>query len=71
MDECYVLNEKYYIEKWNRLIFVTDGNSFDTPFNNPNFSVKDHRIPHVNYLKNQKILLGHTNDPVFTYLSTI
>ena len=71
MDECYVLNEKYYIEKWNRLIFDTDGISFDTPFNNPKFDVKDHKIPHVNYLKNQKILLGHTNAPVFTYLSTI
>ena len=71
MDECYILNEKYYIKKWNRLIFDTDGISFDTPFNNPKFDVKDHKIPHVNYFKNQKILLGHTNAPVFTYLSTI
>lgn len=66
MDECYVLNENYYKKKWN-----IGGTLFDTPFNNPKFSVKDHKIPHVNYFKNQKILLGHTNAPVFTYLSTI
>jgi GT2 family glycosyltransferase len=67
MNECYRLNENYYKTKWN----VGEKNAFSCPFSNPKFSIKNHRIPHINYFKNQKILLGHTNAPVFTYLSTI
>ena len=64
MNECYKRNEIYYKTKWN----IDTASQFKTPFNNPKFDVKNHRIPHINYFKNQKILLGHTNPPTFTIL---
>ena len=62
MNECYKRNEIYYKTKWN----IDTASQFKTPF--PKFDVKNHRIPHINYFKNQKILLGHTNPPTFTIL---
>jgi GT2 family glycosyltransferase len=64
MDQCYKQNEIYYKTKWN----IEGTNKFKYPFNNPKFDVKNNRIPHINYFKNQKILLGHTNAPTFTIL---
>ena len=64
MDKCYKRNEKYYNTKWN----IGNNSQFKHPFNNPNFDVKNYRIPHINYFKNQKILLGHVNPPTFTIL---
>ena len=64
MDQCYKQNEIYYKTKWN----IEGTNKFKYPFNNPKFDVKNNRIPHINYFKNQKILLGHTNSPTFTIL---
>ena len=64
MDQCYKQNEIYYKTKWN----IEGKNNFKYPFNNPKFDVKNNRIPHINYFKNQKILLGHANPPKFTIL---
>jgi GT2 family glycosyltransferase len=61
MNVCYKRNEIYYKTKWN-----IDPGPFPKPF--PKFDVKNHRVPHINYFKNQKILLGHTNPPTFTIL---
>ena len=61
MNECYKRNEIYYKTKWN-----IDPSQFKRPF--PKFDIKNHRIPHINYFKNQKILLGHMNPPTFTIL---
>lgn len=63
MDQCYKRNEIYYKQKWN-----IDRTLFKHPFHNPKFDVRNHRIPHINYFKNQKILLGHVNPPRFTLL---
>jgi GT2 family glycosyltransferase len=63
MDQCYKKNQIYYHTKWN-----IGGTPFKYPFNNSNFDVKNHKIPHINYFENQKILLGHTNPAIFTTL---
>ncbi len=64
MDQCYKRNEHYYKTKWN----IGYKSEYKHPFNNPNIDIKNYRIPHVNYFKNQKILLGHVNPPTFTLL---
>ena len=64
MDQCYKQNEIYYKTKWN----IDGKNQFKYPFNNPKFDVKNNRIPHINYFKNQIILLGHANAPTFILL---
>lgn len=63
MNQCFKQNHIYYYTKWN-----IEGIPFKYPFNNSNFDIKMHNIPHINYLKNQKILLGHTHPPTFTLL---
>jgi len=65
MMQCFRRNEIYYKIKWNIGKYKIH---YKHPFNNPNFNLTDHNIPHPNYDTNQKILLGHTNPPVFILL---
>jgi hypothetical protein len=63
MDTCKKNNEIYFFEKWH------DG-EYNSPFNNLNYSLKD-SIPHENYYKNQLILTGHSNEPIFSLIKVI
>ncbi len=68
LEVCIQKNREYMIEKWNSLkIFgeVYNDDGFKCPFNIPLYNYKE-QIPHKNYYNNQKILLGHTKEPVIT-----
>lgn len=67
MMQCFKINENYYKTKWN---IGKHKIRYMYPFNNPNCNITDHNIPHTNYDTNQKILLGHTNPPIFTFLNS-
>ena len=58
MGECYLRNESYFKSKWN------DSTSI-YPFNRSDLTIKT-KINHKNFFENQKILLGHTDTPIFS-----
>jgi hypothetical protein len=60
MDECYRMNELFYLEKWGSRV---DDEKYNFPFNK-NYKIKDTPI-HKNYFSTQFNLLGHVNIPNF------
>jgi len=58
MGECFSRNGNYFNSKWNNSTSIY-------PFNRSDLSLKD-KIQHENYFKNQNILLGHSDKPVFS-----
>jgi len=63
MDICKQNNEKYFFEKWKN-------GEYNTPFNNVNYALKE-KIIHENYYKNQLILTGHSNEPIYSLIKII
>jgi len=58
MGECFSRNGNYFNTKWNNSTSIY-------PFGRSDLTIKD-KIQHENYFKNQNILLGHSDKPVFS-----
>ena len=61
--KCFLRNEKYFKSKWNNSTSIY-------PFGRSDLTFKD-KIEHENYFKNQIILLGHSDKPVFSKIEIL
>ena len=61
--KCFLRNEKYFKSKWNNSTSIY-------PFGRSDLTIKD-KIQHENYFKNQNILLGHSDKPVFSKIEIL